>query len=138
MTNQWAGTTWLNNLDSVQSAGDNSLGTSSFGGRPGVESTLPCQGVENYIERSAPFTQSEKLFVCFGSRTKGCPVTKLRLSRWIIDAITLAYSSLGQQCPMGVRSHLTRGIASSWAWSSGVSIAEKCAQTNGHAVTLHY
>ncbi len=54
-------------------------------------------------------------------------VTKQRLSRWIIDTFTLAYSSLGQQCPMGVRAHSTRGIASSWAWSSGVSIAEICA-----------
>ncbi len=39
----------------------------------------------------------------------------------------IAYSSLGQQCPMGVRAHSTRGIASSWAGSSGVSIAEICA-----------
>ncbi len=28
---------------------------------------------------------------------------------------------------MGIRAHSTRGIASSWAWSSGVSIAEICA-----------
>ncbi len=36
-----------------------------------------------------------------------------------MDAITLAYSSLGLQCPIGVRAHSTRGIASSWhgpAW----------------------
>ncbi|KAL0186170.1 hypothetical protein M9458_017840, partial [Cirrhinus mrigala] len=45
--------------------------------------------------------QSEQLFVCFGGRNKGCPVTKQRLSRWIVDAITLAYSSLGLQCPIG-------------------------------------
>ncbi len=44
----------------------------------------------------------------------------------IIDAIKLAYSSLGQLCPMGVKAHSTRSIASSWAWSSGVSIAEIC------------
>ncbi len=73
-----------------------------------------------YIERSAPFRQSEQLFVCFGGHTKGSPVTKQRLSRWIIDAIKLAYSSLGQLFPMGVRDHSTRGIASSSAWSSGV------------------
>ncbi len=68
-----------------------------------------------YIERSTPFRQSEQLFMCFGGHTKGSPFTKQRLSRWIIDAITLAYSSLGQQCPIGVRAHSTRGIASSWA-----------------------
>ncbi len=54
-------------------------------------------------------------------------VTKQRLSRWIIDTITLVYSSLGQQCPMGLRAHSTRGITSSFLWSSGVSIAEICA-----------
>ncbi len=41
-----------------------------------------------------------------------------------MDAITLAYSSSGLQCPIGVRAHSTRGIASSWAWSSGVSISD--------------
>ncbi len=32
---------------SVQSAGDYSLSTSSFGARPGVDSTLPCQAIDN-------------------------------------------------------------------------------------------
>ncbi len=82
----------------------------------------PVRALRIYIER---FMQSEQLFVCFGGRTKGSLVTKQRLSRWIVDAIKLAYS-LGQQCPMRVRAHSTRGIASSWAWSSGVSIAEIC------------
>ncbi len=63
----------------------------------------PIRAFKIYFERSAPFRQLEQLFVCFGGRTKGSPVTKQRLSRWIIDAIKLAYSSLGQLCPMGVR-----------------------------------
>ncbi|KAL0185441.1 hypothetical protein M9458_021138, partial [Cirrhinus mrigala] len=67
----------------------------------------PVRALRMYIERTA---------LCL-----------LRLSRWIIDAITLAYSSLGLQCPVGVRAHSTRGMASSWAWSSGLSIAEICA-----------
>ncbi len=46
-----------------------------------------------------------------------------------MDSITLAYSSLDLQCPIGVRAHSTRGIASSWAWSSGVSISEICVAT---------
>ncbi len=79
-----------------------------------------------YFERSAPFRHTEQLFVSFGNRTKGHPVTKQRLSKWIVEAVMLAYSSLGLQCPIGVRAHSTRGIASSWAWSSGVSITEIC------------
>ncbi len=47
-----------------------------------------------YLERSSLFMQSDQLFVCFGNCTKGHPVTKHRLSRWIVDAIMLAYSCL--------------------------------------------
>ncbi|KAL0153346.1 hypothetical protein M9458_051342 [Cirrhinus mrigala] len=61
------------------------------------------------------------------SPTIEAAVCMLRLSKWIIEAITLAYSFLGLQCPLGVKAHSTRGVASSWAWSSGVSIAEICA-----------
>ncbi len=87
----------------------------------------PVRALRIYFERSAPFRRTEQLFVSFGNRSKGHPVTKQRLSKWIVDAVMLAYSSLGLQCPIGVRAHSTRGIASSWAWSSGVSITEICA-----------
>ncbi len=87
----------------------------------------PVRALRIYFERSAPFRRTEELFVSFGNRAKGHPVTKQRLSKWIVDAVMLAYSSLGLQCPIGVRAHSTRGIASSWAWSSGVSITEICA-----------
>ncbi|CAM4610570.1 unnamed protein product [Leuciscus chuanchicus] len=61
----------------------------------------PVRALTIYLERSASFRQSEQLFVCFGGRTKGLPVTKLTLSRWIVDAISLAYTSLGLPCPIG-------------------------------------
>ncbi len=86
----------------------------------------PVRALRIYFERSAPFRHTEQLFVSFGNHAKGHPVTKQRLSKWIVDAVMLAYSSLGLQCPIGVRAHSTRGIASSWAWSSGVSITEIC------------
>ncbi len=86
----------------------------------------PVRALRIYFERSAPFRHTEQLIVSFGNRTKGHPVTKQRLSKWIVDAVMLAYSSLGLQCPIGVRAHSTRGIASSWAWSSVVSITEIC------------
>ncbi len=93
------------------------------------EFNLLCQvrALRIYIEHSAPFRQSEQLFVCFGGRTKGSPVTKQSIYRWLVDAIALAYSSLSLQSPVGVRAHFTQGVASSWAWSSGVSIADICA-----------
>lgn len=70
----------------------------------------PVRALRVYTECAAPFRQSEQLFVCFGSRTKGSPVTKQRLSKWIIEAISLAYSSLGLPYPTGVRAHSTRGV----------------------------
>ncbi len=70
----------------------------------------PVRALKVYIERSASYKKSEQLFVGFGNHAKGGPVTKQRISRWLVDAITLAYSSLGLQCPIGVRAHSTRGI----------------------------
>lgn len=63
---------------------------------------LPCPvwALRVYTERSAQFSQSEQLFMCFGGHTKGHPVTKQRLSRWIVDIIILAYASMGHQCPI--------------------------------------
>ncbi len=95
------------------------------------DGSYPCYALselwESTLSVPSPFRRTEQLFVSFGNRAKGHPVTKQRLSKWIVDAVMLAYSSLGLQCPIGVRAHSTRGIASSWAWSSGVSITEICA-----------
>ncbi len=83
----------------------------------------PVRALRVYFERSASYGKSEQLFVGFGNRAKGGPVTKQGISRWLVDAITLAYSSLALQFPIGVRAHCIIGIVSSWAWSSGVSIS---------------
>ncbi len=71
----------------------------------------PVRVLRIYLERSASFKQLEQLIVCFSDCTKGHPVTKQRLSRWIVDTIMLAYSSLGLHCPIGVQAHSTRGLS---------------------------
>ncbi|KAI2659825.1 hypothetical protein H4Q32_022366 [Labeo rohita] len=73
--------------------------------------------------------KSEQLFVCFGGRQKGLLVSKQRLFHWIVDVIVLGYAAVGLQCPIGVRAHSTRGMASSWVLSSGISIDKICAAT---------
>ncbi len=93
-------------------------------GEQGPNLLCPVRALRVYLELSSLFRQSEQLFVCFGGRNKGLPVIKQRVSRWIVDAIALAYASEGLQCPIGVRAHSTRGMASSWAWSSRFSIGE--------------
>jgi len=52
---------------------------------------FPVRALRIYLDHSASFRQTEQLFVCFGGQSKGDPVTKLRLSRWMVDAISLAY-----------------------------------------------
>ncbi len=86
----------------------------------------PVRALKIYIELSASYRKSEQLFVGFGNRTKGGPVTKQIISRWLVDAITLAYSSVWSRCPIGVTAHSTRGIASSWVWACGVSMSDIC------------
>ncbi|CAM4578523.1 unnamed protein product [Leuciscus chuanchicus] len=58
----------------------------------------PVRALKVYLERSAPFRQSDRLFVCFSGRTIGAPVTKQRFrgTRWIVDTISLAYEAVGQ------------------------------------------
>lgn len=65
--------------------------------------------------RALRFWQSEQLFVNFEGHTKGQPVSKQRIYRWIVDAIALAYKSVDLLCPLRVRAHsscLFLGVAS--------------------------
>lgn len=78
----------------------------------------PVRALRIYLEHSASCWQLEQLFISFRAHTKGHLVMRQRLSRWIVDTLTLAYSSLGLQCSTGIWAHSTRVVASSWALSS--------------------
>ncbi len=87
-------------------------------------SLCPVRALRIYIDRSASFRQSDQLFVCYGGCAKGQAISKQRLSHWIVD--TAAYTCRGLECPLHIRAHSTRAIASSWAWSRGMSIRDIC------------
>ncbi len=89
-------------------------------------SVCPVRALRIYIDRSAGFRQSNQLFVCYGGCARGRAVSKQRLSHWIVDAITAAYTNQGLECPLHIRGHSTRAMASSWAWSRGMSIQDIC------------
>ncbi len=89
-------------------------------------SVCPVRALRIYIDRSAGFRQSDQLFVCYGGCARGRAVSKQRLSHWIVDAITAAYTNQGLECPLHIRGHSTRAMASSWAWSRGMSIQDIC------------
>ncbi len=71
----------------------------------------PVRALDAYVHRAALRCKNEQLFVCFGPPNKGSPASKQRMSKWVVEAISLAYESAGQLSPMAVRSHSTRNMA---------------------------
>ncbi|XP_029937836.1 uncharacterized protein LOC115380768 [Myripristis murdjan] len=87
----------------------------------------PVRAVRMYMDKTRGFRLSEQLFVSWANPHKGKPITKQRLSHWVVEAIALAYTSQGLQPPTGLRAHSTRSLASSWALFRGVSVQDICA-----------
>ncbi len=78
----------------------------------------PLRALHIYVDRTRSFRSSEQLLVCYRGQQKGKAVSKQRLAHWIVDAIALAYQSQGEPCPLRVRAHSTRSVASSYAQTS--------------------
>ncbi len=93
---------------------------------PAIALLCPVRALRVYVDRTQCFRTSDQLFVCFGGQQKGKAVSKQRLAHWIGEAIVLAYQARRLPCPLGVRAHSTRGVASSWALARGASIADIC------------
>ncbi len=86
----------------------------------------PVRALRIFVDCTRSFRSSEQLFVCHGGQQKGKAVSKQRLAHWIVEAITLAYQSQGEPCPLGVRAHSTQSVASSHALAHGASLADIC------------
>ncbi len=84
-------------------------------------SVCPVRALRIYIDRSASFRQSDQLFVCYGGCAKGQAVSKQRS----MDCDLRPLIRLSE-CPLHIKAHSTRAIASSWAWSRGMSIQDIC------------
>ncbi len=93
---------------------------------PALALLCPVRALGIYVDRTRNFRSSEQLFVCHGGQQKGKAVSKQRLAHWIVDAVALAYQSQGKPCPLGVRAHSTRSVASSHALVHGASLADIC------------
>ncbi len=93
---------------------------------PAIALLCPVRALRIYVDCTQSFRTSDQLFVCFGGQQKGRAVSKQRLAHWIVEAIVLAYQARRLPCPLGVRGHTTRGVASSWALVRGASIADIC------------
>ncbi len=93
---------------------------------PALALLCPIRALHVYVDCTQSFRRSEQLFVCHGGQQKGKAVSKQRLAHWIVEAVTLAYQSEGEPCPLGVRAHSTRSVASSHALAHGTSLADIC------------
>ena len=91
------------------------------------EQLCPVWTLKAYVAATAPFRKSDKLFVCYGGCGKGQPLSKQRLSKWIVEVILHAYKSQGLPAPSNVRCHSTRSVSTSWAALKGVSLQDICA-----------
>ncbi len=87
----------------------------------------PVRALKIYIQRTAAFRKSDQLFVCFPPQCWGKPVSKARLSHWVVKAIHQAYSETGEPVPEGVKAHSTRGVSTSWALWRGGALSDVCA-----------
>ena len=87
----------------------------------------PVRALRLYIQATQDFRRSEQLFICYGGKTKGCALSKQRLSHWVVDTIKKAYQVAGKPVPSDIICHSTRGVATSWAAMRGVSLADICA-----------
>ncbi len=93
---------------------------------PALALLCPVRALRIYVTRTRSVRSSEQLFVCHGGQQKGKAVSKQRLAHWIVEAVALAYQSQGEPCPLGVRAHSTRSVASSHALELGASLADIC------------
>ncbi len=93
---------------------------------PALALLCPVRALRQYMDRTQSFRTSEQLFVYYGGQHKGKAVSKHRMAHWILDTITLAYEAQGVPCPLRLRAHSTRGVASSWALARGASLADIC------------
>lgn len=99
----------------------------------------PVLALRVYIEHSSQFRQSEQICVASEAAWRGCeswrgfyPIG----NKFYKSGKFRLYKTLGLQYPFGVRAHSTRGMASSWAWSSGMSIADICAMASWSSLSI--
>lgn len=86
----------------------------------------PVRALDAYTHRAALWRKTDQLFVCYGSPRRGGPASKQRMSKSVVEAMSLAYKAVGQPCPLAIRAHSTRGMAASKALLSGVSLDDIC------------
>ena len=77
----------------------------AFAASPGEQRSralCPVHAVRTYMDSTGGFRRSDQLFISWANPHKGKPVTKQRLSHWVVEAIALAYTNQGLLPPAGL------------------------------------
>lgn len=97
--------------------------------------------LKQYLEVTAPFRQSDYLFVSFYGKNKGLRASVRSISAWVVQAIQWAYREKGLAPPEAVTAHSTRSLSTSWAASRHVSpevICRAASWSSIHTFMSHY
>lgn len=70
------------------------------------------------LDRTKVYWKDNRLLLCWWGPKKGRAVSPQSLSRWVVSTKLTAYRILGQPCPLVIKTHSTRSISSSAAFSS--------------------
>lgn len=95
----------------------------------------PVRALRCYIERTAAFRTTDRLFVRFGTKGHGAPLSSQRLAHWVCDGIATAYQARGCPPPSVIRAHSTRGVSTSVALSRGVTVSDICQAASWSSVS---
>ena len=67
----------------------------------------PCirRALNEYLRRTGNFRQqgTTQLFVAYGRQCKGKPISKQRLSKWLVECIKYSYSKNELPTPVGIK-----------------------------------
>ncbi len=103
-----------------------------------LHSLCPVRALYMYVQRTHTLRKSNQLFVSWADLYKGKPISRHRLSHWVVKAIVLCYNNVNMEPPIGLRAHSTRGMATSWELFRGISIQEICEAASWSSLARFY
>ncbi len=95
------------------------------GGSPRPSFACPVRALTRYVDMLRSLRTLDQLLSVTEAGRKNA-VSKQSMAHWIMDAITLAYQAQGVPCPLRLRAHSIRSVASSWALAYGASLTDIC------------
>ena len=71
--------------------------------QPGLHLLCVMQALKFYLLRTAGFRDCDdiQLFLAFGGVTKGKPISKQRISKWLVETVKCAYAAHDLEAPQG-------------------------------------